>query len=103
MAGAERIKVFTLVVDGSNLDLIIDRRVNIPLYRPLLFKTIKTGGNSSLKSEKQLESVSFSSTLTRPFEKTSFTVLPETILTFIHIANKYVELTTSKRPLLPSK
>lgn len=42
-----------------------------------------TGGNSSLRSEKQLESVSLSSTLTKSFKKTSSTVLLETIHTFI--------------------
>jgi hypothetical protein len=76
--GAERTKVFALVVFGSNLDLIIHRLANTPLYLPLLSKTAKTGGISPLKSERQTESVSSSLTLIKPLEKTSFTIL-ETI------------------------
>jgi hypothetical protein len=74
-AGADRIKAFTLVTEESRLDRIINLREITPLYLPFPSRTAKTGGISSLKRDKQEESVSFSCTSKKPFEKTSFTNL----------------------------
>jgi hypothetical protein len=74
-AGAGRIKVLTLVTEAARLDRTIHLREITPLYLPLLSKTAKTGGNSSLKRDRQEESVSFSCTFKKPFEKTSLTLL----------------------------
>jgi hypothetical protein len=74
-AGAGRIKVLTLVPEASRLERIIDLREITPLYLPSLSNTARTGGVSFLKSDRQEESVSFSCTSKKPFEKTSSTTL----------------------------
>ncbi len=58
--GADLIRLFTLVFDGSSLDLAIHLRVITALYSPFSLNTASTGGFFFLNSEKHWDKVSFS-------------------------------------------